>query len=60
MATVLSSARVKVTELAGREMPAGKARILATFEVHNVEELEVIRNKIRQISGVIDVRRGQN
>ncbi len=60
VATVLSSARVKVTELAGREMPAGKARILATFEVHNVSELEVIRNKIRQIPGVIEVRRGQN
>ena len=58
--TVLSSARVKVNELAAKEMPAGRARILATFEVHTVSELEVIRNKIRQISGVIEVRRGQN
>ena len=60
VATVLSGAKVKVTELAGREMPAGKARILATFEVRNVEELETIRNRIRQISGVVEVRRGQN
>ena len=60
VATVLSGAKVKVTELAGREMPAGKARILATFEVRNVEELESIRARIRQISGVVEVRRGQN
>ena len=60
VASVLNAARVKVTELAGREMPAGKARILATFEVKNLEELESIRNRIRQISGVVEVRRGQN
>ena len=60
VASVLSATKVKVTELAGREMPAGKARILATFEVKNVEELESIRNRIRQIPGVVEVRRGQN
>ena len=60
VASVLNAAKVKVTELAGREMPAGKARILATFEVKDVEELESIRGRIRQISGVVEVRRGQN
>ena len=60
VASVLNAAKVKVTELAGREMPSGKARMLATFEVRNVEELEGIRNRIRQISGVVEVRRGQN
>ena len=60
VASVLNAAKVKVTELAGREMPAGKARILATFEVKNVEELESIRGRIRQIAGVVEVRRGQN
>ena len=59
VASVLNAAKVKVTEMAGREMPAGKARIVATFEVKNVEELEGIRNRLRQISGVMDVRRGQ-
>ena len=59
VASVLNAAKVKVTELAGREMPAGKARMVATFEVKNVEELEGIRTRIRQISGVIEVRRGQ-
>ena len=59
VASVLNAAKVKVTEMAGREMPAGRARIVATFEVKNVEELEGIRNRLRQISGVMDVRRGQ-
>ena len=58
VATVLSSARVKVTEISGRELPDGKARIVATFEVKGVAELDVIRQKMRSVSGVIDVRRG--
>ena len=60
IATALTAAKVKISEISGREMPAGKARTVATFEVKNVSELETIRNKIRNIDGVIDVRRGQN
>ena len=60
IATALSAAKLKVTELSGRDMPTGKARTVATFEVRNVQELETIRTKIRAIDGVIDVRRGQN
>lgn len=59
IATALSAAKLKVTELSGRDMPTGKARTVATFEVRNVQELETIRTKIRAIDGVIDVRRGQ-
>ncbi len=60
IATALSASKVKVTELSGRDMPAGKARTIATFEVKNVQELEAIRSRIRSIAGVLDVRRGQN
>ena len=60
IATALSAAKLKVTELSGRDMPTGKARTVATFEVRNVQELETIRTKIRAIDGVINVRRGQN
>ena len=60
IATVLNASKVKVTELSGRDMPAGKARTIATFEVKNVQELETIRTKIRALSGVLDARRGQN
>ena len=49
-----------MTEISAREMPAGKARTIATFEVKNVAELEAIRSRIRSIDGVVDVRRGQN
>ncbi len=60
IATALTAAKVKISEISAKEMPAGKARTVATFEVKNVSELETIRNKIRNIDGVIDVRRGQN
>ena len=60
VATVLNNAKVKVTELNGRELPSGKARIITTFEVRDVQELESIRRKIHQIQGVMEVRRGQN
>ncbi len=60
VAMVLNAAKVRVTELAGRQLSAGKAHIVTTFEVKNVEELEGIRNKLRQISGVTDVRRGHS
>ena len=60
IATALSASKVKVTELSGRDMPAGKARTIATFEVKTVRELEAIRSRIRSIAGVLDVRRGQN
>ena len=33
IATALSTAKVKVSEISAREMPAGKARTVATFEV---------------------------
>ena len=60
IATALTASKVKVTEISAREMPAGKARTIATFEVKNVTELEAIRSRIRSIDGVVDVRRGQN
>ncbi len=60
VAMALNAAKVKVTELAGRRLSAGMAHIATTFEVKNVEELEAIRNKLRQISGVTDVRRGHS
>ena len=60
VAACLNTAKVKVSEISGKEMPTGKARIIATFEVANVQELESIRSRIRTVDGVLDVRRGQN
>ena len=60
IATVLNAAKVKVSEISARELSAGKARTVATFEVKSVAELETIRQKMRGIEGVYDVRRGQS
>ncbi len=60
IATALNAAKVKVTELSARELSDGKGRTIATFEVRSVKELENIRNKVRLIDGVVDVRRGQS
>ena len=60
IATVLNAAKVRVSEISARELAANHGRAIVTFEVKNVKELETIRNKMRQIDGVLDVRRGQN
>ena len=60
IATVLNSARVKVSEISARELSTGKGRTIATFEVKSVAELEAIRAKMRNVEGVVDVRRGQS
>ncbi len=60
IATVLNSAKVKVSEISARELAAGRGRTIATFEVRSVSELEAIRSKMRSIEGVVDVRRGQS
>ncbi|MBQ3356916.1 MAG: bifunctional (p)ppGpp synthetase/guanosine-3',5'-bis(diphosphate) 3'-pyrophosphohydrolase [Oscillospiraceae bacterium] len=60
IATVLNSSKVRVSEISARELSANHGRAIVTFEVKNVQELETIRNKMRQIDGVLDVRRGQN
>lgn len=60
VATILASMKVHVTELSARDLPDGRAITLATFDVKNVEELNAVRQKIRALSGVTDVRRGRN
>ena len=60
LATILSSSKVHVSEINGKDLPDGKALFTLTFDVKNVSELETIQNRIRCISGVLDVRRGQN
>ena len=60
IAMVMTGMRLKVTELNARILPDGKGLVSLSFEVKNVEELNNVRNKIRMISGVIDVRRGHS
>ncbi len=60
VATVMSTSRVRLKELNGKDLPGGKAVFTVRFEVKNVEELEDIRNKLLNIRDVVGSRRGQN
>ncbi len=60
VATVMSTSRVRLKELNGKDMPGGKSVFTVRFEVKDVEELEMIRNKLLNIRDVVGSRRGQN
>ena len=60
VATVMTTCRVRVKELNGKDLPGGKSVFTVRFEVKNVAELETIRNKLLSIRDVIGSRRGQN
>ena len=60
VATVMTTARVRVKELFGRDLPGGRSMFTVRFEVKNTAELEVIRKKLLNIKDVTSSRRGQN
>jgi len=60
LATTMTTNRVRVKELYGKDMPDGHSLFTVRFEVKNVTELDSIRNKLLNIRDVIGSRRGQN
>ena len=60
VATAMTATRVRVKELAGKDLPGGKSVFTVRFEVKNVTELESVRKKLTNIRDVIGTRRGQN
>jgi len=60
VATVMTTSRVRLKELNGRDLPGGHSVFTVRFEVKNVAELEAIRNKLLNIRDVLSSRRGQN
>ena len=60
VATVMTTTRVKVKELYGKDLPGGHSTFTLRFEVRDVAELESIRSKLLNIRDVIGSRRGQN
>ena len=60
VATVMTTAHVRVKELNGKDLPGGKSIFTVRFEVKNVSELEQIRKKLLNIRDIIGARRGQN
>ena len=60
VATAMTTARVRLKELNGKDIPGGHSVFTVRFEVKNVAELEVIRNKLLNVRDVLGTRRGQN
>ena len=60
LATVMTSTRVRVKEMSGKDLPNGHSIFTVRFEVKNVQELETIRNRLMNVRSVIASRRGQN
>ena len=60
VAMVMTTARVRVKELFGKDLPGGKSIFTVKFEVKNAAELDAIRNKLLNIRDVVGSRRGQN
>ena len=60
IATVMSTARVRLKELYGKDLPGGRTVFTIRFEVKNVAELEAVRNRLINIRDVVSSRRGQN
>ncbi len=60
VAMALSTARVRVKEMNGKDLPGGRSAITIRFEVKDVAELESVRTKLLNIRDVVGSRRGQN
>ncbi len=60
LATTMTTARARVKELNGRDLPGGRSTFTIRFEVKDVAELEAVRTKLINIRDVIATRRGQN
>ena len=60
VAQALTTARVRVKELSGKDLPGGRSTITIRFEVKNTAELDSIRTKLLNIRDVTGSKRGQN
>ena len=58
VATILTSLRLRTSEMSARSVGGGTAIVCLRFSVHNVTELENVRTRLRGISGVHNVERG--
>ena len=60
IASTMTTARARVKELNGKDLPNGRSVFTIRFEVKNTAELDSIRTKLTNIRDVIHSRRGQN
>ena len=60
VAQALTTARIRVKELSGKDLANGRSTITIRFEVKNTAELNAIRTKLLNIRDVTGSKRGQN
>ena len=60
IATVMTAMKIKTTEIIGRDLGNGKSVVTITFEIKDKSQLAVVRQRLRNIHGVYDVRRNTN
>ncbi len=60
VATAMTAARIRVKELSGKDLPGGRSTFTVRFEVKDVAELDIVRNRLLNIRDVTGSRRGQN
>ena len=58
VATILTSLRLRTSEMSARSVGGGTTIVCLRFGVHNLTELENVRTRLRGISGVHNVERG--
>lgn len=59
-ASLITSMKIAITNISGKKESNGMASVSLSIEVENVNFLENIINKLKQIKGVVDVVRAKN
>jgi len=54
---VFTERQIDITSMNIRTSKQGKATIIMTFDIHGIEELNRLTDKLRQIEGVLDIER---
>ena len=54
---VFTERQIDITSMNVRTSKQGKATISMTFDIHGIEELNKLSDKLRQIDGVLDIER---
>jgi len=57
--TILTSLKLHITEIFGKDLPEGRCITSVSFDVKNITDLNQAKQKFRNLSGVDDVRRGK-
>ena len=58
IASIISNLKIKMTSLQGKDVGDGLSIISMSIEVHDLEELSAAVSRLRSVSGVRDIKRG--